>query len=287
MNLPKISIVTPSFNQAEYLEQTILSVINQGYPNLEYIVIDGGSTDGSVEVIKKYADKITYWVSERDKGQYDAINKGFSHSTGEIMGWINSSDLLYPWTLKFVAEIFRDLNEVQWLVGMPTNLSIGNAPQRVGVPKLRNIYDIIAGDYKWIQQESVFWSRELWEKTGGKLDISVKYAEDFNLWLRFYEHAQLYNVNTILGGFRYHDIRRGGGEGGAIDKYSLEAQELHKKFKSHISLKYRFQANLVKLFSLNKNFQKKVIRKLHILPWYRHRCILYNFHTDKWEVDIR
>lgn len=95
MNYPKISIVTPSFNQSEFLELTIRSVLDQGYPNLEYIVIDGGSTDGSVDIIKKYADKISYWVSEKDGGQYDAINKGFARSSGEIMGWINSSDLYY------------------------------------------------------------------------------------------------------------------------------------------------------------------------------------------------
>lgn len=287
MNFPKISIVTPSYNQAEYLEQTIKSVIDQGYPNLEYIVIDGGSTDGSVEVIKKYADKLSYWVSEKDKGQYDAINKGFSHSTGEIMGWINSSDLHYPWTLKFISEIFESLKEVQWLIGTPTNLSKGNAPQKVATPKERNIYDIIAGNYKWIQQESVFWKRELWNKAGGKLDTSVAYAEDFNLWLRFYKYAPLYNVNTILAGFRYHDIRRGGGESGAIDKYSNEALFLYKKFRSETSFKFKFRAKLVNAFQLNKSLQKRVIRKMKILPWYRHHYVLYNFHSDTWKVDIR
>lgn len=88
MNYPKISIVTPSFNQAEYLEQTILSVIDQNYPNLEYIIIDGGSADKSIEVIKKYENKLSYWISENDKGLYNALQKGFQKTTGEIMGWI-------------------------------------------------------------------------------------------------------------------------------------------------------------------------------------------------------
>ena len=100
-NLPKISIVTPSFNQAQFIEETILSVLNQNYPNLEYIIIDGGSTDGSVDIIKKYADKIAYWVSEKDSGMYDAINKGFGKSTGEILAWINSDDIFFDNKRKF------------------------------------------------------------------------------------------------------------------------------------------------------------------------------------------
>lgn len=287
MKYPKISIVTPSYNQAEFLEYTIRSVLDQGYPNLEYIVIDGGSTDGSVDIIKKYADRITYWVSEKDKGQYDAINKGFSHSTGDIMGWINSSDLYYPWTFKIVAEIFENISEAEWIMGVPTHLSKGNAPQRVGFPKAKNIYDVIKGDYKWIQQESVFWKRNLWNKAGGQLDIKIKYAEDFNLWLKFFKHARLYYVNTILAAFRYHDIRRGGGKFSINNEYEAEANGVFTEFKSSIAKRYRVRAFLVKVFSLNKKFPKAVIRKLKIFSWYRHHFILYNFYLDKWESNTR
>src|SRR3990172_6693239 len=106
MNYPKISIVTPSFNQDQYLEETILSVINQNYPDLEYIIIDGGSTDNSIDIIKKYEKHLTFWVSEKDKGQCDAINKGLKKCTGDIFNWLNSDDHYFPGTLQKVAESF-------------------------------------------------------------------------------------------------------------------------------------------------------------------------------------
>ena len=114
---PKVSIITPSFNQSEYLEQTILSVLNQGYPNLEYIIIDGGSTDGSVKIINKYTDKLSFWLSETDKGMYDAINKGFKKCTGEIFAWINSDDVYFDNALQVAADIFTQIPEVDWITG--------------------------------------------------------------------------------------------------------------------------------------------------------------------------
>src|SRR5687767_2056706 len=113
--LPRISIVTPSYNQGRFLPHTLASVLGQDYPNLEYVVIDGGSADGSADAIRGRAAELSHWVSEPDAGQYDAINKGFARTTGEVMAWLNSDDLYTPWALQVVGEVFRQLPEVQWV----------------------------------------------------------------------------------------------------------------------------------------------------------------------------
>lgn len=203
----KISIVTPSLNQAAFLEETIQSVINQHYPNLEYVVIDGGSTDGSVEIIKKYKKNLKYWVSEIDRGHGDALNKGFSHTTGEIMAWINSDDKYTPWAFKTVAEIFARHPDVMWITGLNSLWNDKGAMiEATRVPK--NIYDFLNGDYEWVQQESVFWRRSLWERAGGYINDNYKLMIDGELWTRFFLHERLYLVDCILGGYRSHPDNR-------------------------------------------------------------------------------
>ena len=166
MNHPKISIITPSFNQEEFIEDTLRSVVLQEYPNLEYIVIDGGSSDHSVDIIRNYSDKISYWTSEHDGGHGAGLNKGFKQSTGEIMGWINSDDLLTSWSLRSVAEIFTKFPHVNWIQGFTS--SWNRQGQMTGSSRNpKNIYDYLTGNYAWIQQESVFWRRSLCDKAGG------------------------------------------------------------------------------------------------------------------------
>lgn len=206
MPLPKITVVTPSFNQAKYLESTIISVLGQGYPNLEYIIIDGGSTDGSVDIIRKYEQQLAYWVSEPDNGLYDALQKGFARSSGEIMAWLNADDMYHSESLFTVAELFRRFADVRWLMGSNTFFDESGRPL---------LYDDLPYGQRWsrlrlqlfdgrfIQQESVFWRRTLWEEAGGFIDQNLALAADFELWLRFFKYDRLYSTSFMLGGFRF------------------------------------------------------------------------------------
>jgi glycosyltransferase involved in cell wall biosynthesis len=212
-DFPRISIVTPSYNQGHFLEQTIQSVLSQGYPNLEYIIIDGASTDGSLDIIKRYENRLAYWCSEKDRGHYDAVNKGFSKSTGEILGWINSDDIYFPWTLFSVAEIMAQLPEVDWLstlfaAGVDYHGRLCGLLPLPGFSKEaflegKNLpgEDTLTVPFGYLQQESTFWRRGLWEKVGG-IRTEYKLAGDFDLWARFFQHADLWGCPIPLAGFR-------------------------------------------------------------------------------------
>jgi glycosyltransferase involved in cell wall biosynthesis len=227
MNYPKISIVTPSFNQGNFLEKTIISITSQNYPNLEYIVMDGGSSDNSVEIIKKYSDKIKFWVSEKDNGMYHAIQRGFENSSGEIMAYLNSDDIYFPEALHVVAEIFQSFPEISWLTSNNTCIDeAGRIVQNYTLPPWSK-FKIYKKKYKWIQQESTFWRRNLWEKAGSELNLNLKLAADFDLWLRFFRYEKLYTFRGILGGFRYRKANQKSLEGG--EAYTRELESLIEK----------------------------------------------------------
>lgn len=206
---PKISIVTPNYNQAKYIEFTIQSVLSQNYPNLEYIIIDGGSTDGSVEIIKKYESQLTYWVSEKDYGIYDALNKGFKKSTGDVMGWINSDDLLLDNALFKIARVFSENTSVEWFEGINTIIDSKGAVQSAKRPPVRNYLRYLSKvafnnpGFCFIQQESTYWRRDLWVRSGNEISLNYKLAGDFELWMRFFNNAELVYLNTTIGAFRY------------------------------------------------------------------------------------
>ena len=199
---PKISIVTPSYNQAKFLERTILSVLNQNYPNLEYIIIDGGSTDGSVEIIKKYEKHLTYWVSEKDKGQTHALNKGFLKSTGEILGWQNSDDIYLPGAFHTVAESF---NRFKW-----ADLIFGNTKrideQDNEIGELRFVpfsYLSLLYEGMMLNNQSAFWKRSFFFEIG-MLDESFKFAMDYDFFERAGRKGRLKFIRKFLGAFRIH-----------------------------------------------------------------------------------
>ena len=213
---PKISIVTPSYNQGEFLEKTISSILSQGYPNLEYIIIDGGSSDNSIEIIKRYEKDLKYWCSEPDEGHYAAVNKGFSHATGEVFAWLNSDDMYCPWALKMVGSIFSRFSEVEWISTLE-QLVWDRSGSCITIKKMPGYsrQAFLDGGYftrlgsrlGFIQQESTFWRSSLWEKVGG-LGLKCGLAGDFDLWGRFFANADLYGVASPLGGFRYHGKNR-------------------------------------------------------------------------------
>jgi glycosyltransferase involved in cell wall biosynthesis len=181
-------------------------VLNQNYPNLEYIIIDGGSTDNSVEIIKRYESRLAYWESSTDKGQYYAVQKGFEKSTGDIMAWINSDDLYVPNAFLAVAEIFETFPQVQWLMGIPREYTEkGTMISRITLPWARwSKHRYYTFDFQFIQQESTFWKRELWQKAGGSMNFDYKYAGDMELWTRFFRHARLHTTLATFAGFRHH-----------------------------------------------------------------------------------
>ncbi len=209
--LPVISIVTPSLNQAEYLEECIESVLGQGYPGLEYVIMDGGSTDGSVEIIKKYEKHLKYWQSCPDGGQYRAIQAGFQHTGGEVMAWLNSDDKYHPLAFAKVAAIFSGHSEVHWLTGRKSFWDMaGNLSQVEACPAIFSRRKFLEGHFNkpYLQQESTFWRRSLWERAGAAFDTALAYAGDLELWCRFFRFSPLHTLDTLLGGYRFNAGQR-------------------------------------------------------------------------------
>jgi glycosyltransferase involved in cell wall biosynthesis len=200
---PKISIVTPSFNQSEFIERTLTSVLGQSYPNLEYYVQDGGSTDGSIKILDRYADRLSGWTSHADNGQSQAINLGFARTSGEIMAWLNSDDILLPGALTCVAEYFRLHPDVDVIYGY--RVLIDENDQEIGRWILPSHDDRVLSWEDYIPQETIFWRRRIWEKAGGQIDESFRFAMDWDMLLRFRDAgARFARLPRFLGGFRVH-----------------------------------------------------------------------------------
>lgn len=207
INTPKISIVTPSFRQGGYIERTIKSVLDQKYPNLEYFVQDGGSQDDTVAVLKRYEGALSGWVSEKDSGQSQAINLGFAHTSGDIMAWLNSDDLLLPGALAVVIDYFNKHPEVDVIYG--NRLLINENDLEIGRWILPGHDENVLSWADYIPQETMFWRRSIWNKVGGQIDESFRFAMDWDLLVRFREAgAKFAHIPVFLGAFRIHEQQK-------------------------------------------------------------------------------
>lgn len=204
---PKVSIVTPSFQQAEYIGLTVDSILGQQYPNLEYFIQDGGSQDGTVEIVKRYTDRLSGWESLPDNGQAHAINLGFNKTSGEIMAWVNSDDLLLPGALAFVVEYFNNHPDVDVIYGNRIIVDVdGNQIGRWVLPP-HDDGVLFWADY--IPQETMFWRRRIWDKVGAAVDESFQFAMDWDLILRFQAAgARFKHLPRYLGAFRVHELQK-------------------------------------------------------------------------------
>ena len=283
MNCPKISIVTPSFNQAQFLEETIISVISQNYPDLEYIIIDGGSSDGSVEIIKKYEKYLTYWVSEPDNGHGHALNKGFARSTGEIMAWINGDDKYYPYTFGTVAEIFNKFSDINWIQGKNSWIDKSGRLEDVQFSFI-NIYSYLLYDFKWIQQESVFWRRSLWEKSGAFINEKLELMVDGELWTRFFLSDDIWNLDLVISSFRNHEKNRSHTR---MEKVYDEMNQVINMMKTRLSPElissFETLQKYLDLVQISEKDQKSVngIKALKILPHFLYTRAIHHLISKK------
>ncbi len=215
---PSLAIVTPSYNNGRFLDATIQSVLGHDIPNLSYAIIDGGSTDGTAEVLQRWSSRLTYHISESDTGMYDAINKGFARIDGEIMGWINSDDMYLPGALKLVGHLFSLFPDMRWLTTLyPCAIDESGAIIKLNPLPVVSKKSFARGDHflhagwqgtGFLQQEATFWRRSLWDEAGGRVDASLRSAGDFELWCRFLALAEPWSVDVPLAAFRYHQTQK-------------------------------------------------------------------------------
>lgn len=238
----KISIITPSYNQGNFIERTIRSVIDQAYPNLEYIVIDGGSTDGTLEILRKYETRLR-WVSEKDRGQAEAINKGLKMATGDIVAYLNSDDMYLQNTLQDVNEFFQKNQGTKWLYGKCTIIDENDKIKRPLVTAYKNAlmqhysYFLLLCT-NFINQPSTFWSRSMLEEAGF-LDENEHLVMDYEYWLRIGCRHRPGHLNKYLAKFRLHNT-------------SKSVSQFHKQFQDEMRISSKYNKNNILIVVLHR-----------------------------------
>jgi glycosyltransferase involved in cell wall biosynthesis len=279
--LPKITIITPSYNQGAFIEETILSVINQDYSNLEYIIIDGGSTDNTVDIIKKYSDRMSYWVSEKDNGQSHAINKGLRKATGEIVNWINSDDQLMPGALLTIARCFID-NPTAIMVhgrieyfGETTNYYSVNMPEKD--------IEIRYAAHICMPQPACFFRRKLIEQQG-YLDESLHFSMDTDLFLRAGLHYAIVQIEDVISRFRLHGTSKSVSSFNRL--FLSDNQKIFSRvlatLEAHKAIAEMKQLNLYEEPSyLYNRTQKKFDTGKLVFYFLYHRLLTLYFHGER------
>lgn len=279
LSYPKISIVTQCYNREDRIAETIESILSQNYPNLEYIVIDDGSTDKSFEIIQRYRGQLAYieQLSGQRSGPVEAINHGFSKATGEILGWLNSKNILLPKSLFTIGRVFAAFPDIEWLTGIGLTLDGSGCITQV-IPVRKDLYEHLIGTTSNIQQESTFWRRSLWERTGAQIPLDFPHAFDIGLWsTRFFAEAKLYHLNTVLGAYRkspkaYSSVNR--------EIFLQEIDGARQVLKSRVSPRTRAYAKLFRglryLKPLLRNIPDNIYARLPVLKEFCHDAVKFD-----------
>jgi hypothetical protein len=258
---PTISIVTPSYNYGAFLERTIRSVLDQGYPALEYIVRDGGSEDGTREILEHYAPRLVHWACEPDSGQANAINQGMAHASGEILAYLNSDDLLLPGSLSYVASYFAKHPKVDVVYGH--RVLIDEDDMEIGRWVLPRHDDALLDWVDFVPQETLFWRRRIWDVVGGEMDEEFRFALDWDLLLRFRDAgAKIVRIPRFLGGFRVHPAQKTNAqveEIGEAEMARLRSRELGRE-PERSEILHAMRGYLKRHIVLHKLYRARILR---------------------------
>jgi len=262
----KVTIVMPVYNGEQYIEYAIKSVTNQSYKNIQFILVDGGSTDSTMDIVNRYADSFEIIISEKDKGMYDAINKGFSRSDGELMLWLNSDDYLFENAIETAVMIMKKYPTVKWMKGRNVYLDQNNTIRKIAC--FTSYYQSLlqSGLYRTsgvgsIMQETTFWHRDLYKEAGNHINTEYKVASDYELWVRFSKFESLYSVNTILGAFRQHE----GQLSADINAYEKECNSIKNLTSWQLLLVKIFKFPFYIYSMLDKKIKFLLIQKVSLI----------------------